>query len=306
MEHLFRHIVVPLDQSVHSEAALDPASELALTFGARLSLLRVIEPDRVAGEVLPPDPMQGALHRAQALGYLRRLTAGLAARGVQAEATVVTGDPSAQVMEHVRQRDADLLVFTRHGQGGADLGALGGEAGQVLLQARVSLLLIRDVPNRPGAVLVPLDGSARAEHVLPVAQRIALARRVPLLLAHALPEPEVPRGVPLTGRERALKEELMTLNRDVMARYLDGLASSLRPDGACDVRLLDGTHPLEGLHDLILHEAVGLVVLSAHGHSGLRRWPYGRTALNLLTYAPVPVLIVQDLCAREFAARSQP
>lgn len=301
MKHLFRHIVVPLDQSVHSEAALEHASELALTFGARLSLLRVIEPDRMAGEVLPPDPMQGALHRAQALGYLARLTADLAARGVQAEAAVVSGEPSAQVMEQVREWDADLLVFTRHGQGGVGLGALGGEAGQVLLQARVSLLLVRDGPRQRGAVLVPLDGSARAEHVLPVAQRISLARGVPLLLAHAVAEPEVPRAAPLTAQEEALKEDLTAVNRAAMTRYLEALAAQLRPDGPCEVRLLGGTHPLEALHDLIRSEAVGLLVLSAHGHSGLRRWPFGRMALNLLTYASVPVLIVQDLCAHEFA-----
>ena len=51
-----RHILAPTDFSDYSKKALSDALDLAQTFGAKLSLLHVIEP--------PPYPIAGFVHRA--------------------------------------------------------------------------------------------------------------------------------------------------------------------------------------------------------------------------------------------------
>jgi hypothetical protein len=40
-------------------------------------------------------------------------------------------------------------------------------------------------------------------------------------------------------------------------------------------------------------------VLSAHGHSGESRWPYGKIALSFIVYGTTPLIIIQDLSADE-------
>ena len=59
-------------------------------------------------------------------------------------------------------------------------------------------------------------------------------------------------------------------------------------------------------------EMIDLVVLSAHGHSGLTQWPYGGVVISFITFGASPVLIVQDLSRdeiqpgpAEIAAREQ-
>ena len=303
MQHLFRHILVPLDPSPLSESALDAAVALAAAFGARVTLLRVIEAECVAGEVQAHDPLQTALHQAQARAHLTRLAAGFRARGLAVATEVAVGDPAVQVMACLREQGADLLVLCSHGQGGPGPWSLGGQAVKLLLQAHVSVLLVRPgAHDRPGPVLVPLDGSPRAEHALPVARLVAQARGTPVVLAHILTVPELPRHMPLTPHEQGLVQQLSALNRSAMERYLEDTAAHYAADGFFHTRLLDSHHVVEALHDLIAHEGIGLVVMSAHGHSGLRRWPYGSAALNLLTYAEVPVLIVQDLSPHEIGA----
>ncbi|GGM19439.1 universal stress protein [Deinococcus aerophilus] len=303
MQHLFRHILVPLDPSPLSESALDAAVTLAAAFGARVTLLRVIEAECVAGEVQAHDPLQTALHGAQARAHLAHLAAGFRARGVAVETEVMVGDPAVQILACLREQGADLLVLCSHGQGGPGLWCLGGQAGKLLLLAHVSVLLVRPGGHdRPGPVLVPLDGSSRAEHALPVARLVAQARGTPVVLAHILTVPELPRHVPHTPHEQDLVQQLSALNRSAMERYLEDTAAHSAAEDLFDTLLLDSHHVVEALHDLIAREEIGLVVMSAHGHSGLRRWPYGSAALNLLTYAEVPVLIVQDLSPHEIGA----
>ncbi len=53
------------------------------------------------------------------------------------------------------------------------------------------------------------------------------------------------------------------------------------------------------MHELVAQENIDLVVLSAHGHSGGTKWPYGGVALNFIAYGTTPLLIVQDLSQDE-------
>jgi nucleotide-binding universal stress UspA family protein len=73
----------------------------------------------------------------------------------------------------VARTHASLLVVPAHGADGQRDGAL---------------LLRR--------ILVPLDCSPRAEWVFPLATALARAHDAELILAHVVPEPEIPRRLP--------------------------------------------------------------------------------------------------------------
>ncbi|MFH1524640.1 MAG: universal stress protein, partial [Chloroflexota bacterium] len=53
------------------------------------------------------------------------------------------------------------------------------------------------------------------------------------------------------------------------------------------------------LHELVEQENIDMVALSAHGYSGNKQWPYGSMVNNFILYSKVPLLIVQDLPAKE-------
>jgi len=42
-----------------------------------------------------------------------------------------------------------------------------------------------------------------------------------------------------------------------------------------------------------------MIALSAHGYSGDHQWPYGSMVNNFIMYGKVPLLIVQDLPAKQ-------
>lgn len=140
-------------------------------------------------------------------------------------------------------------------------------------------------------ILVPLDGSARAERALPVAARLARAAGGSLVLC---------RVVPLPGTYGALYSGVsisQTLLNDEIARartYLDDLKRSKELcDIPVDCVVWDGVPA-----SLILEQAsaqhVDAIVICSHGRSNLGRWVLGSVAEHLMRHASVPVLVLRE------------
>jgi len=146
-------------------------------------------------------------------------------------------------------------------------------------------------------VLVPLDGSQRAEFTLPLATALASYHECPLLLAHVVSKPEVPRRAPLTEEEAHLVEQLTESNCRKGEQYLEDLRARLDTDVETVLRVSENA--AEALHQLVEERDVDLVLLSAHGYSARRKWPYGGVALNFIAYGTTPLLILQDLPEEE-------
>jgi nucleotide-binding universal stress UspA family protein len=143
-------------------------------------------------------------------------------------------------------------------------------------------------------VLVPVDGSPRAENVLPLAKRIARAQGAELLLAHVIPVPELTEIGPLDAEDLELRERLVRRNERVAGEYLDRLRARLA-DSDVSVRalVLRGGDPRNRLARLVLDEAVDLVVLSAHGRSARSDVPLGSVTAHLVAHAEAPLLILR-------------
>lgn len=141
-------------------------------------------------------------------------------------------------------------------------------------------------------ILVPLDGSPRAEQALPVAARIARATGGSLLLVQVISPPIDYSGglspVPLVN-ERVVEAETATANA-----YLQSLATS---PGLSDIKTR--TEVLSGLpvqHLLAFSETSGidLVVLCSHGRTGFARWVLGSVAHVLVHQCTRPVLVLRQ------------
>jgi nucleotide-binding universal stress UspA family protein len=145
-------------------------------------------------------------------------------------------------------------------------------------------------------VLVCLDGSALAEEILPyIAGGSRCFGKVLLVKVLAPPEVSLPIGVP--GESGVLIQTSARLERfqkemEETPAYLETKARPLR-DSGLDVEcvVLQGI-PSQAIIDYARDNAVGLIAIATHGHSGLRHITLGSTAEFVLKHSGLPVLLV--------------
>jgi len=145
---MFRHILVPLDESSDAEQALERAVELSRLTGARLTLLTVIAPlgPRDQAEVLNLEETS----RQRGEVYLQARVAEATKAGVAAvEYQALTGVPADVILSTAAERDADLIVMSSHGLGRADRFPLGSVALRVLMAAPDAVLVVRTSRTAP-------------------------------------------------------------------------------------------------------------------------------------------------------------
>jgi nucleotide-binding universal stress UspA family protein len=198
-----------------------------------------------------------------------------------------------------------MIIISTHGQSGLSGWNVSSVVQKVILHAHVPMMIVRahaspatDIAQMSyRRVLVPLDGSQRAEFALPLAKKLANSQNSQLLLVHAIVKPEIPRHTPFSEEERQLVDRLTELNRTRAGEYLEQLRDQLSP--GVETRIIVGDAPAASLHDVVALEKADLVALSAHGYTSGTRWPYGSIALSFIAYGTTPLLIVQDLTPEE-------
>jgi len=302
---MFNHILVPLDGSSLAECVLPHSAAVAQAFGARITLLRVLEPPHAANRIRPIDPLDWHISKAEAGAYLDGLTTRLQEASLQTENTLVEGQAAERIIEFAYGHDVNLIVLSSHGRSGLSRWNVSSVVQKIILRAHVPTMIVRayqpvtsDLAGlRYRRLLIPLDCSQRAECVLSPATTLARFHKSELLLAHVVSRPEMPRRAPPTQQEVELANQITELNKLEATRYLEQLRSQLALD--VRTRLLISDNAAATLHDLVDQEDVDLVALGAHGYSGGTKWPYGSIVINFIAYGTTPLLIVQDLSPDE-------
>jgi nucleotide-binding universal stress UspA family protein len=145
---LFKKILVPVDGSEPSDAAVALAVRLAQDQSAKLVFLHVSEVAKIAAMVsstaicVDPSP---ALDAEQAAGEVALHRAESAARkgAVAAESLLVQGASADAIIKTSSQSGSDLIVLGSHGRGGIQRALLGSVAEGVLRQSTVPVLVAR-------------------------------------------------------------------------------------------------------------------------------------------------------------------
>ncbi|MGH7577022.1 MAG: universal stress protein, partial [Longimicrobiales bacterium] len=139
-------------------------------------------------------------------------------------------------------------------------------------------------------IIVPLDRSAFAESALPYAIEVARATgaAVRLALVH-FPVWGTAEDVPT-----AIYDEAEADIRRSESRYLDELAGEIETRTGLDVRpqMLEGPI-VPALREFTEASGGDIVVMSTHGHGGLKRAWLGSVTDGLLRHVTVPMLIVR-------------
>ena len=133
--------------------------------------------------------------------------------------------------------------------------------------------------------VVPLDGSATAEVVLPWAIVMAKALRLRLVLLQLVPDAWPGGDAPAEAALRPARH------------YLDGVAASLG-DAADGIDIETQAQPVgDDLAAGIIGAAGSLdadvIVLATHGRSGVKRWVLGSVAETVVRTAASPVMVIR-------------
>ncbi len=303
---MFNRILAPLDGSMLAERVLPHAAAIAGAFEAPIDLLRVLEPPDRETQALSVDLLDWEMRRAEAQSYLDRVAKKLRGEGAEAGGTLLEGEPAERIVDHARETGSDLILLSSHGRSGLSATTLGSVVQKVILQARTSIMIVRAYREESrgfsGAryrnILVPLDGSRRAEVVLSAVDILARRFQSRVRLVHVVRRPEFPQAEPGASAYQELAEQMTALGWQESKKYLEKVRSRLPAGSAAD--LLVSGNVAEVLQEILDREEVDLVALSAHGHSEGTRRAYGSVTTSFIMYASAPLLIVQDLEPQSF------
>lgn len=141
-------------------------------------------------------------------------------------------------------------------------------------------------------ILVPLDGSQRAEQAIPVAARLAKASGASLLLFQAVS--------PLTGlglysaSSMLYLQKMQEKNLVNATAYLAKQAHEFEASGIETRIAVFSGQPAQLILDVAQEQGIDLIVLGSHGSTGFQRWALGSTSHKVVRHSPVPVLLLRE------------
>lgn len=283
----FRSLLVPLDGTLAAEQALPHALAIASSARAAIrlvhvhSLLHSVNPwEQYDSVKLTERLMQ------QKQAYLQSVVRRINERmEVDAPTIVIESNEIAQSLCDAAA-GATLVVMATHKR--SVMGRLlHGSVSETLMRTlRCPLLLVRNsgsVTNfsegpMPRHILVPLDGTEFAEHVIDAAIAIGSLSDARLTLAHLQHVDEAELWADRSGARHYLQDAAMRLKQRVPHVNTEFVITDRRTAPA--------------LLSLIKEKGIDLVALTTHGRHGLARLMKGNVAASLARKAEASVMVL--------------
>lgn len=290
---MYNKILVPLDGSILSEGVLPYVRSLARALHLPVELLHV------------NNPHPGASAPAVSTEYLEKIAASFS--GItDVSCTVELGYPAAVIVDRAAEQTGALIAMATHGYSVPQRWLLGSVAEKVLHATTNHLLLVRPAGADPGGearlntVLVPLDGSALGEKVLPTVSELTACLKLEAVLVHVLVRfyfgaPDA--LLPVFGANVPNQQELWAQASADASQYLTERVEELRANGLTRVSSLLIEDGAEGaaaaIIELAQKTADNLVIMSTHGRSGIGRWLLGSVTERVVRHTSDPVIVIR-------------
>ena len=312
---MLRRIVVPIDGSPFGEQAIPVAMQIARSRHAMVELVHVHDMFAVASTLgmagvgtpatapllIPTAEVEREARKASE-AYVRMMERHVAVgSSVAASATMLEGKVAETLARHANTV-ADLVVMTTHGRGGLTRLWLGSVAEGVVREATVPILLLKpgEAPNgvavgRDGRfreVLVPLDGSPVAEHVLEPVIEIAGGDNAGVTCTLLLVQQPITAMALSSLAATVPPDARLNTHDEPTVAYLDCVAERLRSRGIrIRTRAVVHTSPARAIIDQAHESDVDLIAMTTHGRGGIRRLFIGSVADKVLRGTDRPVLL---------------
>ena len=308
---MFDHILVPLDGSQLAECVLPHVVAIARSFDAKITLIRILQKNQTGVSLKTVDLLNWQIQKSKATAYLKETKARFKECDIQVKVITLEGLVTEAITEYAKNEGMKLIILSSHGSHGLTQWGISSITQKIIQSAPTSVLIVRahqqDIPAGELSavplykrILVPLDGSQRAEFVLPIITQITRVHKPQIHLAHVVQTPEMARQMPLVKEDIDLSDLVVARNLEEARHYLEQVESRLESQGIIvKTHLITSDHTAAALHQIVEQEHIDLVTLSAHGYSGKHQWPYGSVVHNFIQYGKAPLLIVQDLPVKQ-------
>ena len=330
---MFNRILIPLDGSTLAERSIPHAEQFARIFGSSIVLLQVLEPTSYHENPNPVDPLGWQIRKVEANMYMygvaarirENLNEGGREKKISVEYSIREGKTAENIVDFAHDDKIDLLVISTHGSGGLSRWNISSVIQKVINLIYLPVLIVRaynqsgtdDARIRYRRILLPIDSSRRAEYSLPAG--IALARgetsmgyaseadnppphhsasdtsslNTKLVLAAVIKPPELCIPEPYPVEIAQLSEQLVQVSRGTVRDYLNEMTKRLPVE--CETRVVESNSVASAIQRLAEQQDIDLVVLTAHGYTGLSTRPYGNVTRDYMEHGTKPVLVIQDI-----------
>lgn len=141
---LYKHVLVPVENSSTDETILCHVIKLAGCCGSRITLIHVADGFMARNQQRLTESAEMVDDR----NYLERRKNELAEAGFVVEAVLVCGEPATEILKFAEKSDCDLIAMGTHGHKGLSGMILGSVASMVRLRTHLPVLLVKDVASR--------------------------------------------------------------------------------------------------------------------------------------------------------------
>ncbi len=133
-------------------------------------------------------------------------------------------------------------------------------------------------------ILVPLDGSALAEAILPQVTELARVHDAELVLLRVALAHAFPGADPTEAQLQAVRES---------EKYLEEVEKELKARGLRVATVVRYGQAGEEILDHAAFAGIELIAMSTHGRTGVSRWVLGSVAEKVLRASTTPLLLVR-------------
>lgn len=267
-------ILLTLDGSENAEKAVPWVRQFAGREHAQVVLFQVLPPHS--------DREGWPRERAEAREYLSRIERELNYHGIPSKILVRRGNPAQEIVDAAAELDCDLIVMSTRGGSPVKRWAIGGVTEQVMRLSRVPVLPVRSSLAMPKQghvrrLIVPLDGSKRAESIVWWSIRLAQFLRSKLVFLHVRP----------VGDGASTKQKAASF--PAFERRVTRICESLCKQGIPSEFKMQRGDAAERI--LAFADMNDLILTTTHGFGGVKRWVFGSVAEKLVHASFVPVLV---------------
>jgi len=301
----FKSAVACMDNSANASLVFRHTKAVASGLNIPVRLAHVLQ--GAASEVSPSDPIEWQIKMREAQDYLSRILTADSSPFIQKDLLLLNGVASEEISRWtVGNADNLIAMATRCGRENPtsessthDL-ALGRTTQMVLNNTAASLLLVPPEGSDSDEItyrrlIVPLDGSCRAESVLPFAVRIARNHGAELLLVHVIPKPEIMVADLDDSEAKEFTMKLEQFNEQNARAYLDRLQRRLASGGIAVRAIIENEGDVrERLLLIAEYQRADLIVMSARGKGAIHDMSCGNVARHIAAHTRLPLLLIRQ------------
>ncbi|QFU83175.1 universal stress protein [Natronorubrum aibiense] len=283
---MYNFVLVPVDGSDSSIAALEHAVEIAADHGATVHLLYVADTNtpslaRQGTTVVDTLEQEGEDVLAEARSVAEE-------QGVPIMSDVIQGDPRKVILKTADSGPVDLIVMGTHGRRRLGEYVLGSVTEGVINETEMPVVTVRaadDVtPSYPyDGICIPTDGSDHAAAAVRLGGELAAHHDATVHLLTIVDTP----ALGIADGTVSITDQLEERAREILTEASAIASDAGAEDVVTTVESGSVTREIESAADA---DGVDLVVMGTHGRVGLDQRLLGSTTERVIRTAPTPVL----------------